>query len=62
MNQPYPHKECDDCTGIGDCPNPDIALNGFGTPIAPEDCPKKDKINNHEPFFRNKQSKASDRT
>jgi hypothetical protein len=41
----YPYRECIKCENIGNCPHPDIAQDGMGTPVAPEDCPKKEKIN-----------------
>lgn len=40
----YPYRECKNCQDISSCKNLDIEQDGFGTPIPPEDCPKKDII------------------
>lgn len=40
----YPYKDCIKCEGLGDCPLPDVALNGFGTPMYPKECPKNIEV------------------
>ena len=39
----YPYKECEDCKGLGDCPYVIVLVDGVGTPVEPDDCPKKPK-------------------
>jgi hypothetical protein len=35
----YPHKECENCKGLLDCPYVEILEDGLGTPIKPKECP-----------------------
>lgn len=44
MTPEYPYHECLNCEGIKGCPHPEV--NIAGKPIPPEDCPKKEKIEN----------------
>ena len=41
----YPYRKCISCEGLGDCPEPEISLDGMGTPEYPNYCPKKEKFN-----------------
>lgn len=39
-NNDYPYKECTSCKTLGDCPYPDVTMDGFATPLPPSGCPK----------------------
>lgn len=45
MKPEYPYRQCLNCESLTDCPEPEISLDGFGSPLPPEDCPKKDERN-----------------
>ena len=32
----YP--QCKECKDLGDCPHPDVAHDGFGSPMPPDGC------------------------
>lgn len=40
MNTEAPYKECESCKTINDCPHPDVAIDGLGTPLPPDCCLK----------------------
>ena len=42
---PYP--QCKDCKTISDCPHPDVAIDGMGSPLAPDICNKPWEINHN---------------
>ena len=35
-----PYKECANCKDLGDCPKPDVATDGLGSPLPPDVCPR----------------------
>ncbi len=35
---PYP--ECEKCQELGDCKHPDVTMDGFSSPMPPDNCPK----------------------
>ena len=41
-NAPYP--ECEACKDLGDCKHVDIAQDGMGTILTPDNCPKPNKV------------------
>jgi hypothetical protein len=34
----YPYPQCEKCKDIGDCPHPDVTMDGSGSPLPPEIC------------------------
>ncbi len=36
----FPFDECRECQSIKDCPHPEVELDGLGSPIPPDDCPR----------------------
>jgi hypothetical protein len=41
-SNPFP--ECEKCDDLSCCPEPDISMDGFGSPLPPDCCPKPIKI------------------
>jgi len=39
-----PYHECKNCKTLADCPHPDVENNMFGTPMAPDICPRPIEI------------------
>jgi hypothetical protein len=37
----YPFRHCAVCQGLGECPEPEVLEDGFGTVVYPEGCPKR---------------------
>jgi hypothetical protein len=35
----YPYPECESCKSLEDCKHPDVAQDGYGSPLPPEVCP-----------------------
>jgi len=38
----YPFRQCMKCQGLGECPEPEVLEDGFGTVVYPKYCPKKE--------------------
>ena len=36
----YPYVECRKCKTLEDCPKPEVALDGLGSPLPPDICPR----------------------
>jgi hypothetical protein len=36
----YPYSQCEKCKDIGDCPAPDLTMDGMSSPLPPEVCLK----------------------
>jgi len=34
----YPYEACKTCKTLGDCPFPEVAMDGMGSPLPPECC------------------------
>jgi hypothetical protein len=39
-----PFPQCKGCDDLGNCPQPDISMDGFGCPLPPDSCPQPIKI------------------
>jgi len=39
----FPFQDCWFCENIEDCPHPSV--DGYGSPICPEECKRRDEIN-----------------
>jgi len=44
MEGEYPFDECKSCQDLGDCPSPEISLDGYGSPLPPANCPQEIEI------------------
>lgn len=44
MNSDDPYWECEWCKDLGDCPYPEVAQDGMGSPMCPECCPRPIEI------------------
>jgi hypothetical protein len=42
----YPYEACKTCKTLGDCPFPEVAMDGMGSPLPPECCIKPIDIMN----------------
>ena len=40
MTYDNPYPECEWCKDLGDCPCPDVANDGLGSMMCPDNCPK----------------------
>lgn len=36
----YPYAECENCKDLGDCRHPDVQVDGMGSVLPPDCCPK----------------------
>jgi hypothetical protein len=39
MQSKLPFPECMNCKDLGDCKHPDVTLDGFSSPLPPDECP-----------------------
>jgi len=46
MKTSNPYKECDTCKDLGDCPQPEVARDGMGSPLPPDVCPRPIEVMN----------------
>ncbi len=44
MRNEYPYPECATCKTLCDCKHPDVALDGLGSPLPPDVCPRPIEI------------------
>ena len=44
MKNDPPYKECEQCKDLSDCKHVDVATDGLGTVLPPDNCPKTNKI------------------